>query len=257
MTLKQKLRTRTKTIGSWLSLDSASTTEIMAKSGYEWLVIDREHTATTEEAMHRMIQVIDLAGCVPLVRVGANDPLLIKHAMDCGSHGVVVPMVSTVEEAKRAVSALYYPPVGTRGVGLFRAQNYGQSFEKYKEWAATESILIVQIEHWMGVDNLDAILSVEGVDGFIIGPYDLSGSLGDPGNFKNPKFIECLRKVESLAKSSGKSAGYHIVHPDHNGMIIQEKLEVGYNFIAHGVDMIYLSTRVASEVENLRKFKHL
>lgn len=257
MTLKQKLRSKQATIGSWLSFDHPGTTEIMARSGFEWLVVDMEHTATTNEGLSRLIQITDLAGCTPLVRVAANDPVPIKHAMDLGAHGVLVPMVCTREEAERAAAALHYPPRGTRGVGLYRAQAYGTGFATYKEWAANESVLIVQIEHWRGVDNLEDILAVAEVDGFIVGPYDLSGSIGDPGNFENPKFLTCLEKIERLAREHAKPGGFHLVHPDLEGRQLAAKLAAGYRFLAYSTEMILLSGRVQTEIRHLRAAGHL
>jgi 2-dehydro-3-deoxyglucarate aldolase len=257
MTLKQKLQSKQVTIGSWLSFDHPGTTEVMARAGFEWLVVDMEHTATTNEGLNRLIQITALTGNVPLVRVATNDPVPIKHAMDLGAHGVLVPMVCTREEAERAAAALHYPPRGTRGVGLFRAQQYGLGFEEYKHWAAQNSVLIVQIEHWQGVERLEEILEVEAVDGFIVGPYDLSGSLGDPGNFQNPKFLACLEKIEHLARSHRKPAGYHLVHPDAAGQALAAKVEAGYRFIAYSTEMILLSTRVQAEVTRLRAAGHL
>ena len=168
----------------------------MARAGFDWLVIDMEHTAIDTFQAQQMIQIIDLAGCVPLVRVGSNDPLLIKRAMDGGAHGIIVPMVNTPAEARRAVSAIRYPPAGTRGVGLSRAQGYGLGFRQYQIWAEEETILIVQIEHIQAVENLEEILAVEGVDGFIVGPYDLSGSLGRPGDFGHAEVAGALSKVQ-------------------------------------------------------------
>jgi len=251
MTLKQKLRSKRPTIGSWLSFDHPGTTEIMARSGFEWLVADMEHTATTNEGLGRIIQIVELAGCTPLVRVASNDSVAIKHAMDLGSHGVLVPMVCTRQDAENAARALHYP-AGTRGVGLFRAQRYGLGFQTYKEWAARESILIVQIEHYRGVENLGEILSLEAVDGFIVGPYDLSGSIGDPGNFENPRFVSCLTEIERVAKEHQKPGGYHLVHPDPAGKQLSDCLERGYRFIAYSTEMLLLSTRVQSEIEGLR-----
>lgn len=252
MTLKEKLRSKIPTIGSWLSFDHPGTTEIMARAGFEWLVVDMEHTATTNEGLSRLIQITDLSGCTPLVRVAVNDPVPIKHAMDLGAHGVLVPMVCNRDEAERAAAALHYPPRGRRGVGLFRAQRYGANFEGYKQWAARESVLIVQIEHWQGVENLEEILAVDAVDGFIVGPYDLSGSIGDPGNFLNPKYLACLQKIEQFAKHHTKSAGFHLVHPDAEGHQLAGKRAAGYSFIAYGTEMLLLQARVQEETQRLR-----
>ena len=193
-TLKKKLKRREITLGSWITLGNTSIAEIMAKAGFEWLVVDMEHSAITLDIAQQLIQVIEGCGAVPLVRVGENNATLIKRVMDAGAYGVIVPMVNTKKEAEAAVNAVKYPPVGTRGVGLARAQGYGNNFEDYRDWIKKESIVIVQIEHIDAVNNLEDILKVRGVDGSIIGPYDLSASLGIPGEFDNTELKRPLKK---------------------------------------------------------------
>jgi 2-keto-3-deoxy-L-rhamnonate aldolase RhmA len=251
ISLKKKLVNHELTIGSWISFGYTPTCEIMTKAGFDWLVIDMEHTAIDVWQAHQLIQVIDLAGCVPLVRVGSNDPLLIKRAMDAGAQGVVVPMVNTREDAMRAVSAVKYPPEGTRGVGLARAQTYGMGFEAYRQWNHDQSVVIVQIEHIEGVKNIDDILSVNGVDGFIIGPYDLSGSLGVPGEFSHPSMLAALEKVSLAIQKNTKVAGYHIVHSDHDSLL--EKMAQGYKFIAYGDDMVFFAEKLSDESSFLKQ----
>ena len=255
--LKSTLRARQPTIGSWLNYSYEATTEFMAKAGFDWLVVDMEHSANTSASLYRSLQVIELAGTVPVVRVGANDPLLIKHALESGAHGIIVPMINSAAEARRAAEAVHYPPRGTRGVGLWRAQGYGTSFEHYREWASRELVFLAQIEHWRAVEELEEILALDLVDGFIIGPYDLSGSLGEPGNFQNPAYVRCLEKVERIAKSHAKPAGFHLVHPDPEGRALREKLDAGYTFIAYGTDMIFFTSRVASEARRLKEAGYL
>lgn len=245
MSLKQRIAARQLTVGSWLSFGYPAVGEIMATAGFDWLAIDMEHTAIDMSQAQQLIQIIDLAGCIPLVRVGANDPLAIKRAMDAGAHGVIVPMVNTPADARKAVSAVRYPPVGTRGVGLGRAHAYGLGFEKYKAWAEQETILIVQIEHIEGVDNLEAILAVEGVDGFIVGPYDLSGSLGRPGDFAHPEVAAALETVRTIMNRSEKVGGYHVVHS--NRSEFTARIDQGYTFIAYGDDMVFLAEKVSAE----------
>lgn len=255
--LKAKLAAKAPTIGSWLTFADEATTEIMARAGFEWLVVDMEHSGTTTGDMCRLVRIIELAGIAPLVRVGANDPLLIKHALDGGAHGVIVPMVNTKEEALRAARAVHYPPRGERGVGSWRAQGYGTRFEEYFQKSAEDLVLVVQIEHWRAVEELPAILDVPAVDGFMIGPYDLSGSLGVPGEFKHPRFLECLAKVEEVCRTHRKTGGYHIVHPDPELTMLKEKLALGYSFIAYGTDMIFFTRQVYGEAARLRAGGHL
>ena len=249
--LKKKLERRELTIGSWLSWGFSPMTEVMTQAGFEWLVIDLEHTAIDYADAHQMIQTIDLAGCVPLVRVGSNDPLIIKRVLDSGAEGILVPMVNSAEEAQRAVDAAYYPPRGNRGVGLSRAQGYGMDFHAYREQALEQTIVIVQIEHIQGVDNLESILSVDGVDGFIIGPYDLSGSLNEPGNFEHPDVLKALHRVQEVMKVSEKPGGYHVVQTDHDEL--RKRIEEGYRFIAYGDDMVMFAQKVKDEGRFLRQ----
>ena len=181
MTLKDLLKGRGVTLGSWITLGHPAIGEILAGCGFDWLTIDMEHSAITLAECQELVRVIELAGCAPLARVGENDPNLLKRVMDAGAHGVIVPQVNSREEALRAVASVRYPPEGTRGVGLARAQGYGLNFDTYREWNREESVVIVQVEHIEAVKHLGEILSVPGVDGFIVGPYDLSASLGHPG----------------------------------------------------------------------------
>jgi 2-keto-3-deoxy-L-rhamnonate aldolase RhmA len=235
------------TVGSWLSLGSPYVAEIMVRAGFEWLVIDMEHSAANGlSQVQSLIQVIDLAGCKPFVRLPANDPTVIKQVMDAGAHGVIVPMVNTRAEAEAAVEAVRYPPRGKRGVGLWRAQGFGRTFEAYRQWLEESSTVVVQIEHHQAVENLEEILSVDGVDGFIIGPYDLSASLGVPGAFDQPQVVNALEDVEAIARKTEKWAGYHIVYPDQDQF--KDKIRRGYNFIAYGVDFTYLTHFIDQEM---------
>ena len=238
MGLKSRLKNRELTVGSWIQIGNADVAEIMAKAGFDWLVVDMEHSAISISEAQLLIQIIDLSGCVPLVRLSNNDPTLIKRVMDAGSHGIIVPNVNSADEAAAAVKATQYPPNGMRGVGLWRAQGYGFNFDEYKKWQATESVVIVQIEHIDGVNNLEAILSIDGVDGFIIGPYDLSASLGIPGEFEHPEFKKALETVLEVSKKMGALMGTHVVQPDTT--VIKEKIEAGYRFIAYSIDTLFL-----------------
>ena len=151
-----------------------------------------EHTTISLEQAGELIRTIELSGVPSLVRLTSNDENQIKRVMDAGATGVVVPMVKNVEDAKSAVAAIHYPPLGNRGVGLARAQKYGEAFQEYLKWQSDANdgpVVVVQIEHIDAVNNLKNILSVEGVDAFIIGPYDLSCSMGIPGEFIIPQRI--------------------------------------------------------------------
>lgn len=249
--LKEKLKNKEVTIGSWITIGHPVVAEVMVKSGFDWLTIDMEHSVITLPQAQSLIQIIDLSGCVPLVRVGENNATMIKRVMDAGAHGVIVPMVNSKEDAVRAVEAVKYPPVGTRGVGLARAQGYGFEFDQYKNWVNEESIVIVQIEHIEGVDNFKDILTVEGVDGFIVGPYDLSASLGRPGEFSHYEVEDTLNKVWQMSQEMGVVSGFHVVDPDANE--VSAKIKEGYSFIAFGIDTLFLGKNCR---DGLQEIKH-
>lgn len=248
--IKMKLAKQKKIIGSWITLAHPAIAEIMAKAGFDWLAVDLEHSVITIREAEELIRVITLCNVASLVRLSFNDPIQIKRVMDAGAHGIIVPMVNSVVEAERAVAAVRYPPQGNRGVGLARAQGYGNDFEAYKDWLSHEAVVIVQIEHIQAVENLAAILSVDGVDGFIVGPYDLSGSLGVPGNFEHPLMQKAMATIRSVGGASDKAPGIHIIEPDVTQL--QQRIEEGYRFIAYSVDIRMLDVTCRTGIKSIR-----
>ena len=244
--LKSKLSNRILTIGSWITLAHPAIAEIMSRAGFDWLAVDLEHSVITIREAEELIRIIALSGVVPLVRLSANNPVQIKRVMDGGSHGVIVPMVNSTADAEAAVAAVRYPPKGKRGVGLARAQGYGSSFERYREWLNRETVVIVQVEHIEAVNNLEAILSVDGVDGFIVGPYDLSGSLGVPGQFDHPAVKEAMERIRLIGIASGKAFGIHVIEPD--GEELRQRVDEGYNFVGYSLDIRMLDAASRSGV---------
>lgn len=238
--LVNRIRNCELTIGSWITMGNTSVAEIMSQAGFDWLTVDMEHSAITLHQAQQLIQVIELAGPVPLVRVGENSPSLIKRVMDAGAHGVIVPMVNSKEDSEAAVAAVKYPPVGKRGVGLARAQRYGFGFESYKEWETNESIIIAQIEHIHAIENLEDILITSGITGTIIGPYDLSASMGWPGEFKKKEVMEAIAQYEKTCRKMRKPMGFHVVQPDLESALQYQTN--GYSFLAIGLDTLYLGS---------------
>jgi len=252
--LKSKLLNNEFTMGSWITIGSPDIAEIMAKANYDWLVVDLEHSVISIDVAGNLIRVIELSGVAPLVRLTSNNSDQIKRIMDAGAHGIIVPMVNSVEEAKHAVSSTRYAPKGIRGVGLSRAQGYGSKFKEYLNWQVTEPVVIVQIEHIDAINNLEDIIKVEGVDGFIIGPYDLSCSMGIPGQFDDKKFISVMANILNTGKKLAVPTGIHIVEPDLK--LLKTSIGQGYNFIAYSVDirMLDVSSRSAYKtVKGLKK----
>ena len=236
-------------IGSWITLGHPSIAEVMADAGFDWLCIDMEHTVIDYTQAQNLISVIQGKGVLAYVRVGENNNRIIKRVLDAGADGIIIPMVNTKEDAKNAVNAVRYPPDGKRGVGLARAQGYGFAFDEYLKKQKKIDI-IVQIEHIEAIKNLKAILSVRGISGSIIGPYDLSASIGKPGKYEDDNVIEALKEYEKLSLKLKMPMGYHIVEPDSDKFL--EMRDKGYTILALSFDAMYLGTIIR---ENLEKIK--
>jgi len=248
MSLRDRIHRKEITLGSWITLGHPAIGEIMAGIGFDWLTIDLEHSAITLGECQHLIQAIELRGCVPLVRVGENDPNLVKRVMDAGAHGVIVPMVNSRAEAEQAVKSVKYPPVGFRGVGYGRAQGYGLHFDAYREWNTRETLVIVQIEHIRAVEQMAEILTVPGVDAFIVGPYDLSASLGIPGEFAHPDFLHAMERIRTtMADFPDVAPGFHAVQPSPSDAV--QRLEEGYRFLAYSLDTLVLAHTLQRDLQ--------
>lgn len=247
--LKEKLADNTFTIGSWITIGNESVTEIMAQRRFDWLTIDMEHSAITLDITQRLIQVIDQYKLPALVRVGEKNSNLIKRVMDAGAAGVIVPNVKTVEEAENAVKSVKYPPIGFRGVGLARAQGYGFQFEAYKKHNQEQGIVIVQIEHVQGIERLEEILAVDGVDASMIGPYDLSGSLSMPGELTHSLVKEQINRYLTICMKMKKPAGLHVIPPDITE--VQKRRSEGFSFVAFSLDTLFLGKKIDDELGEL------
>lgn len=238
--IKEKMQRGGPSLGSWMSMAHPSIAEILAMAGYDWVVIETEHTAIDVSEVLRLIIAIEQRGSVPLVRLAWNDPIQAKAVLDSGAAGVLVPMVNTRAEAELAVQMTKYPPLGFRGVGLARAQGYGQDLDKYVQHANEDTLLMVQIEHRDAVAHIEEILSVPGIDGTFIGPYDLSMSLGIPGQTSHPDVLKSKQKVLEATLAHGLIAGVHFVQPRTAREDCRQAIAEGYRFIALGTDILFL-----------------
>ena len=238
-------------LGSWITLGHSGIAEIMSDAGFDWLVVDLEHSTISIEQAGELIRTIDLTGITPLVRLTSNNPDQIKRVMDAGAHGIVVPMVNCPRDAQVAIAATRYAPQGSRGVGLARAQAYGPKFTDYLEWQKDSTVVIVQIEHKDAVAQLENILLVPGVDGFIVGPYDLSCSMGIPGEFEHREFKKVMNFILNTGLRIGCPPGLHIVEPD--VLRLKESIEQGYRFIAYSVDVRMLDVSARAGVQALKE----
>ena len=232
-------------IGTWLSLPNESVAEIFANAGYEWVVIDLEHSAININQAEQLIRTIDLAGSKPFVRLSGHSSSQIKRVLDAGAKGILAPMIESKDQIKSIISACHYPPRGNRGMGLARGQGYGEASSK-NEYITTTSKHIeiyAQIESVAGITNLDSIFSQE-IDGYFIGPYDLSASLGNPGIFNSDEYVNAEEQILQASKRHEIKAGCHLVEP--NPEQIPILVNQGYDMIAFSVDirMLDLSARL-------------
>ena len=238
-------------IGSWITLNHFSVAEIMADAGFDWLCVDMEHSVIDYYEAEQLIAIIKAKGLTPFVRVGENNARIIKRVLDAGAEGIIVPSVNSQQEAAKAVESVKYPPKGKRGVGLARAQKYGFGFEEYRNRQAENIKLIVQIEHVNAIKELESIIQTEGIDGTFIGPYDLSGSMGKPGQYDDEDVKKTIKTYEQTARKYEKLIGFHVIKPDYNCVL--EKIQKGYNFIAFSLDTLFLGTICRDQLRPLRE----
>jgi len=248
--IKKKLAAGTPVIGSWISMPEPGIAEIMAKGGFEFLTIDMEHSAITLDTAQELIRVVDLCGCCPLVRLTSNDAALTKRVLDAGAAGVIVPMVNSAAEAEAAVWAVKFPPRGIRSVGLGRAQGYGTAFDAYFAAANDDTLVVVQIEHEDAVKDIDAILAVPGLDAFMIGPYDLSASMGLAGQFDHPRVAAALARVIDAGRAARVPAGFHSVWPQPGEF--ERRVREGFLLTAYSVDFLLLGETCRRDLAAIR-----
>ncbi len=250
MSLKSRLSRSELTIGSWVTLGHPSIAEIMAAAGFDWLVLDMEHSVLELSEVQSIIQVLDAKQCPAIVRLTSNHPDQIKRVMDAGATGVMVPMIKSAAEAKAAVDGVYYPPRGQRGVGLARAQGYGNSFQAYRQWLGENAVIVVMIEHVDAVKAIDSILAVPGIDAYIIGPYDLSGSMGRPGDLNHPDVQAAIAQVLEAGRRANKPGGIHVIEPDLEAL--QQRIQAGFNFLGYGLDIRILDSICRTHLQSIR-----
>ncbi|WP_187429340.1 4-hydroxy-2-oxovalerate aldolase [Roseobacter fucihabitans] len=236
-TFKKSLAEGQTLFGCWMSIAEGYTAEILSGAGFDWLLIDGEHSPNDIRSIRDQMVALKGSASHPIVRVPVGETWIIKQVLDVGVQTVLVPMVETAAQARDLVRACHYPPDGTRGVGyaVGRVSNFGQ-MENYGPTANDQICLLVQVENKTGLDNLDEILAVEGVDGVFIGPADLSASLGYLGQSMHPDMQATIMDALQRIDQSGKAAG--ILTPD--DAMIQASLDAGARFVAVAMDIALL-----------------
>lgn len=220
-------------VGLWCSLCSPITAEIVSHSGFDWLLLDTEHSPNEVPDVLSQLQAVQAGSASPIVRPAWNDIVLIKRFLDIGAQSLLIPFVQTAEEARRAVEATRYPPGGIRGItGSGRASRYGRVTDYLKN-ASQEICLLVQVETKSALDRIEEIASVDGIDGIFIGPNDLAASFGHIGNWAHPEVQSALEDAVRRLKKIGKPAG--ILTP--NEEEAKRFIQWGYTFVAVGADL--------------------
>lgn len=241
---KQALKAGEKQAGLWLSLANAYTAEICAGAGFDWFLIDGEHAPNDLRTILAQLQAIAPYEVRPVIRPPSGDPDVIKLLLDIGTQTLLVPKVETADQARALVSAMRYPPRGNRGIGhvLGRTSRWGR-VGNYLERSDDEVCLLVQIETTKGLDNLDSIAQVEGVDGLFVGPADLAASLGYTGQIGHPEVQTVIDQTIARIVATGKAAGILTL----GEALTRRYFSLGCSFVAAGVDVILL-TRAADRL---------
>lgn len=238
-TFGERLRTADRPlIGMWVVSGSPIAAEIAAGSGLDLLLIDGEHSANTLESIQQQLQVVAAFPVFPLVRVPFGDAVVIKQVLDLGAQNLIVPMVSSAEQAAALVQAVRYPPQGVRGVGsaLARSSRWNR-IDDYLAQANDSVSLTVQIESAEAVEQADEILAVDGVDAVFVGPADLSASLGLLGQQGHPTVVSAVERVLDAATAAGKPAGVNAFDP----VMAEHYLDRGASFVLVGADVSLLA----------------
>ena len=234
----QRLRKRAPSFGAWTSLGHPSITEVFTRIGVDFVGIDLEHSTISQEQAQRIIAASQAAGAACLPRVSSHNGEQIRRLLDSGADGIIVPNVRTSAEVEQIVDWCKYPPVGERGYGISRAQGYGFDFAAYIADWNRRSALIIQIESQAGAEAAELLLENPAVDGVMVGPYDISGSLGIPGQLDHPQVAAACAKVVEACRKKGKACGTQLVDPTEEG--IARALESGYTFVVLSSDVFVL-----------------
>jgi 2-dehydro-3-deoxyglucarate aldolase len=236
--LKEKLKKRERLFAGWVSYAHPSITETFAQADFDFIAIDMEHSTISVEQAQRIIAASQSEGvpCLPRPVSHSND--WFKPLLESGADGLLVQMVNTAEDIESIISHIKYPPIGNRSYGVSRAQTYGFDFDRYiQDWNGSSSF-IIQVESIQAVENIDALLAFEEVDGVMIGPYDISGSLGVPGQTTHPLVIEASQKVINACVRFNKSCGTQVADVSHES--VNALFDLGYTYAILSSDLFVL-----------------
>jgi len=246
--LRLKLQERKPLIGTFLTIPSPETAEILAGAGFDWLFIDMEHTTIDVKDVQRILQAVQNQ-CPCIIRVPSKEEVWMKRVLDTGAEGIIVPHINSVQEATQIIQFCKYPPAGSRSIGISRAQGYGMHFNPYMDNANENIMIIPQIEHIDGVRNIEPIVKVPGIDAVFIGPYDLSGSMGKAGKIKDPDVQKAIENVKTECVKNNLPIGIFCT----NAQTAKQFIDLGYMLIAMGMDSLLLASAVKQALRELHQ----
>jgi 2-dehydro-3-deoxyglucarate aldolase len=236
--IKQALKENRVCLGGWTLSGSVVIAEILAQTGFDWVCIDAEHSPVSKETIQNMIIAIERHRAEPVVRIGLNIETEFKKFLDAGARGILVPMIKSSSDVEKAISFCKYAPAGNRSFALPRAAGYGKYAEQYFKSANQSIFLGIMIEHIQAVENLDSILAYNQIDAVFVGPYDLSGSLGKPGQFDDREFKQALEHIYHKASQHNIPTGIHEVTPTRDKIL--NHIKNGLRLIACGLDTLFV-----------------
>lgn len=251
--VKEQLKRGEASLGAWLSIPSSASARVMARQGFDWLLVDMEHSAQNPAILAEMVATVADAGTsAPFVRIPYNSVEWFKWALDAGAWGVLVPMVNSREEAERAVECAKYPPQGTRSFGgTFAPYGFDTTDRaEYFQKANNEILLMVQIESAPGLRNLEEILSVPGIDVAFVGPNDLRAQIGLPPNYEGtePAFVEALERVVTGSRAHGIAPGIM----SSRGETAADRIHEGFQLVCVTTDMGSMAASAKSNLQAAR-----
>tara|TARA_B100001250_G_scaffold120941_1_gene102659 strand:+ start:35 stop:772 length:738 start_codon:yes stop_codon:yes gene_type:complete len=233
ISIKEKLKQGRVSLGSWMQLGSSEVAEMMGDAGFDWVAVDMEHGSIAHHQLPDIFRALQLNNTAPFVRIAKPDSHLAIQALESGAKGIIVPNVNDAWQIEAIKNHINYPPIGSRGVGFNRGNGYGKYFEDYLKF---EPFLVAMIEDHKSIGEVKAIC--QHVDAILVGPYDLSASLGCPGDFEGKQFKQALAMIHGACKHEDTPMGIHVVHPDLER--VQQKMEEGYKFISYSADTVIL-----------------
>lgn len=249
-TFKRVIKSGRPILGAWIQITDPIVSRSFSKIGFDFLLIDWEHAAINSESLQAILYGFESSQSCPLVRLPKNDPLWVKWALDLGAEGVVVPNVQTAEEAKLAVASCKYPPKGIRGWGPKIPSNFFVDINTYNAEANDRTVAILQIEHIRGVENLDEILKVPGIDSIFIGPADLSASLNILGQWSNPILFDSIKTIINKTKAAGIAVSMAV---DESPAEVLRWISEGVQIVTLGMDWTFMQERAIADLTAVKQ----